>query len=170
MKYKGMKDVKRMAILANLVAVAIVLNLVEAQLNFIPVPGAKLGLANLVTMVVVYMFSPKEAIMVTLLRIIIVGLLSGRLFGPTTIMGFSGAIVSVIVMIMLKKINVFGVVLVSVISSMSHQVGQIIAGIFVIGSSDVIYYLPIMLPLGIVSGILIGIISERFIKVLENKF
>lgn len=170
MKYKGMKDVKRMAILANLVAVAIVLNLVEAQLNFIPVPGAKLGLANLVTMAVVYMFSPKEAIMVTLLRIIIVGLLSGRLFGPTTIMGFSGAIVSVIVMIMLKKINVFGVVLVSVISSMSHQVGQIIAGIFVIGSSDVIYYLPIMLPLGIVSGILIGIISERFIKVLENKF
>lgn len=170
MKYKGMKDVKRMAILANLVAVAIVLNLVEAQLNFIPVPGAKLGLANLVTMVVVYMFSPKEAIMVTLLRIIIVGLLSGRLFGPTTIMGFSGAIVSVIVMIMLKKINVFGVVLVSVISSMSHQVGQIIAGIFVIGSSDVVYYLPIMLPLGIVSGILIGIISERFIKVLENKF
>lgn len=170
MKYKGMKDVKRMAILANLVAAAIILNLVEAQLNFIPVPGAKLGLANLVTMVVVYMFSPKEAIMVTLLRIIIVGLLSGRLFGPTTIMGFSGAIVSVVVMIILKKLNVFGVVLVSVISSMSHQVGQIIAGIFVIGSSDVIYYLPIMLPLGIVSGILIGIISERFIKVLENKF
>lgn len=170
MKSRNMNDVKKMAILANLVAAAIVLNLVEAQLNFIPVPGAKLGLANLVTMVVVYMFSPKEAIIVTMLRIIIVGLLSGRLFGPTTIMGFSGAIVSVIVMIILKKINIFGVILVSVISSMSHQIGQIIAGIFVIGSADVIYYLPIMLPLGIISGILIGIISEKFIKIMEDKF
>lgn len=170
MKSRNMNDVKRMAILANLVAAAIVLNLVEAQLNFIPVPGAKLGLANLVTMVVVYMFSPKEAIIVTLLRVIIVGLLSGRLFGPTTLMGFSGAIVSVIVMILLKKLNVFGITLVSVISSMSHQIGQIIAGVFVIGSADVIYYLPIMLPLGIISGILIGIISERFIKIMEDKF
>lgn len=170
MKSRKMNDVKRMAILANLVAAAIVLNLVEAQINFIPVPGAKLGLANLVTMVVVYMFSAKEAIVVTLLRVLIVGLLSGRLFGPTTLMGFSGAIVSVVVMISLKKFNIFGIVLVSVISSMSHQIGQIIAGIFVIGSADVIYYLPIMLPLGIVSGILIGIISQRFIKIMEDKF
>lgn len=169
MKSKKMKDVRRMAILANLVAIAIVLNLVEAQFNFIAVPGAKLGLANLVTMVVVYMFTAREAFIVTLLRVIIVGLASGRLFGPTTVMGFSGAILSLTVMILLKNINIFGIVLVSVISSMAHQVGQIIAGIYVIGSADVLYYLPVMLPLGIVSGILIGIISERFIKVMKDK-
>ena len=71
MKSKKMKDVRRMAVLANLVAIAIVLNLVEAQFNFIAVPGAKLGLANLVTMVVVYMFTAREAFIVTLLRVII---------------------------------------------------------------------------------------------------
>lgn len=163
-----MKDVKRMALLANLIAAAIVLNLIEAAFNFLPVPGAKLGLANLVTMVVVYMFSARDAYIVTIIRVAVVGFAAGLL--PTIAMSFLGAITSVTIMILLKKLNIFGIVLVSVISSMAHQIGQIIAGIFVIGSADVIYYLPIMLPLGIVSGILIGIISGKFIKIMDQSF
>lgn len=161
--------IKKMTMLANFIAIAIVLNLIEAQLDFIPVPGAKLGLANLVTLVVVYMFSYKEALIVTIVRIVVVGLLSGRLLSPTFYMSLSGGLLSVVIMVLLKNLNIFGIVLVSLLSSIAHQIGQIAAGVFVIGSSDVIYYLPIMLPVGIIAGVLIGIIAKRFIKIMEDK-
>lgn len=162
------KKIVKMALLANFTAVAIVLNLIEAQLNFIPVPGAKLGLANLVTLIILYMYGIKEASILTLVRIVVVGLLSGRLLGPTFYMGTAGAISSLIVMGTLKQLKVFGMTLVSLIGSISHQIGQIVAGIFVIGATEVFYYLPIMLPIGVVSGIIIGLIAEKFMVTMKN--
>ena len=162
------KKIVKMALLANFTAVAIVLNLIEAQLNFIPVPGAKLGLAKLVTLIILYMYGIKEASILTLVRIVVVGLLSGRLLGPTFYMGTAGAIASLIVMGTLKQLKVFGMTLVSLIGSISHQIGQIVAGIFVIGATEVFYYLPIMLPIGVVSGIIIGLIAEKFMVTMKN--
>jgi len=78
-------------------------------------------------------------------------------------MSLAGAIVATIAMGAMKKTNYFGMVGVSVIGSIFHCIGQIIAGIFVIGSTAVLWYLPIMLFLSIPSGILTGIIAKRFI-------
>jgi len=100
--------------------------------------------------------------------IVVVGLLSGRLLGPTFYMGTAGAIASLIVMGTLKQLKVFGMTLVSLIGSISHQIGQIVAGIFVIGATEVFYYLPIMLPIGVVSGIIIGLIAEKFMVTMKN--
>ena len=160
--------IKKMVILSNLIAAAIVLSIIETSINIVPVPGAKLGLANLITIVVLYMFCFKDAVLVSIVRIVMVGLLSGGFASPTFLMGLGGGIVSLIVMGLFKKIG-FGIILVSLLGSLSHQVGQIGVGIFVIGSSDIIFYLYIMLPLGVVTGIVNGFISEKFILNLTLK-
>ena len=59
-----------------------------------------------------------------------------------------------------KKFGI-GIVLVSLLGSIGHQIGQIIAGIYVIGSSDIVYYLYIMIPLGILTGIVNGLIAQK---------
>lgn len=158
---------KKMVILANLIAAAIVLSIIESRLEIIPVPGAKLGLANLITLVVLYMYSFKEAVVVTLIRVFMVAILSGNL-GPTFTMGLSGGIVAITVMGLSKKFGI-GIVLVSLLGSIGHQIGQIIAGIYVIGSSDIVYYLYIMIPLGILTGIVNGLIAQKLIINLKNK-
>lgn len=148
-------------LLANLAAVAIVLGIIESRLELVAVPGAKLGLANLVSLVVLYMFSYKEALLLTVIRIFMVGLLSGVLGAPFW-MGFAGGVLSITVMAIFKKIK-FSTTLVSLFGSISHQIGQVIVGVIILGANEIVYYLYIMIPLGVISGILIGIISERFL-------
>lgn len=161
------KGVKKMVLLANLTAVAIILGLVETLYSISIVPGAKLGLANLVTLVVLYFFTWKEAYTVTLIRVLMIGILSGR-FEVTFWMGLGGAILSVGVMSVLKALK-FGTTLTSLIGSISHQIGQIIVAVIAFETVEISSYLVIMIPLGIVTGILIGIISERFIVHYQNK-
>ncbi len=156
---------KKMVLLANFLAIAIVLNIIESMISFIPVPGAKIGFANIVTLIIIYIYGYKEASIVTILRILLVALLSGRLFGPTFWLGLSGSILSLTVMIVIHKLKLFGTVGVSVLGSFFHSIGQIIAGIFVIGSAAVVTYLPLMLIISIPAGVLTGMIAAKFISV-----
>ncbi|MDY0276582.1 MAG: Gx transporter family protein [Acholeplasma sp.] len=167
MSYNKNNKIKKMVLLANLTAAAIILNIIEAQLEFLPVPGARLGLANLITIVVLYMYGFKEGFLVTILRVFIVALLSGRL-SQTFWMSMAGGILSVSAMGLLKKFKM-GIVLVSLLGSIFHQIGQIVAGIYVIGATEILYYLYIMIPIGVVTGIINGIIGEKLILNLKNK-
>jgi heptaprenyl diphosphate synthase len=157
-----MKDIRKMTLLANLLAIAIVLNIIEAAIPIIPVPGAKLGFANVVTLIILYVYSFKDSFGITIMRVLAVALLAGRIFQPAFFMSLSGAFVSVIVMGLVKKTNFFGILGVSVIGSIAHAIGQIFAGVFVIGSVVVLLYLPIMLFLSVPAGALTGIIAQRF--------
>jgi len=152
----------KMILLANLAAMAIVLGIIESRLELFVVPGAKLGLANLVSLVILYMFSYKEALTVTIIRVVMVGLLSGYI-GPPFWMGLGGGILSITVMAILKKIRV-GIVLVSLMGSISHQIGQVLISVFILASVEIVMYLYIMIPLGVISGILIGIMAEKFLN------
>ena len=157
-----------MTLLANLLAIAIVLNIIESAFPIIPVPGAKLGFANIVTLVVLYIYTFKDSSILTILRVLLVSLLSGRLLGPTFYMSLAGAIVATIAMGIMKKTNFFGMIGVSVIGSIFHCIGQIVAGIYVIGSTAIIWYLPIMLFLSIPAGALTGIIAKRFVATWQT--
>jgi heptaprenyl diphosphate synthase len=160
-----MKKTKKMTLLANFLAIAIVLNIIESVIQVVPVPGAKLGFANIVTLIVLFVYSFKDSSAVTILRVLMVALLSGRFLSPTFYMALSGSIFAVIAMGLVKKTNFFGILGVSVIGSISHAIGQITAGIFVIGTSTIIYYLPIMLFLSVPAGALTGIIAKRFLVI-----
>jgi len=159
---------RKLTLLANFLAIAIVLSLIESAINVIPVPGAKLGLANVVTLIVIYKYSFKEGLILTIARVLLVSILSGRLLSPTFYMSFSGALLSVMIIGALRKVDYFGILGVSVLGSISHVIGQIFAGIFVIGSAVVIFYLPIMLFLSIPAGVAIGAISKRFLQIFEK--
>ncbi len=166
---KNNQKMRKLTLLANFLAIAIVLNIIESAVHVIPVPGAKLGLANIVTLIVLYKYSFKDATFLVIARVILVALLSGRLLGPTFYMSLSGATLAVLSMGLLKKMNYFGIIGVSVIGSIFHTVGQIIAGIFVIGSVAVIAFLPVMLFLSVPSGIVIGGISKKFLAITDTQ-
>lgn len=160
-----MEKTKKLTLLANLLAIAIVMNIIEAAIPIIPVPGAKIGFANIITLIILYIYSFKDAFGVTLARVLLVSILSGRLLGPTFALSLSGAVLATIVMALMKKINFFGIIGVSVIGSIFHAIGQIIAAIFVLDSPLVILYLPIMLLVSIPAGFLTGVITDKFYNI-----
>lgn len=162
-------NIRKLTLLANLMAVAIVLNLIESAFPIIPVPGAKLGFANIVTLIVLYMYSFKDSFLVTILRVLLVAVVSGKILGPVFYMSISGAIVATVFMGMFKRTNYFGMIGVSVLGSIFHCIGQIIAGIFVIGSSAVLWYLPLMLSLSVPAGALTGLIAKKFINIWNTR-
>lgn len=163
-----MSHVKKLTLYSNLLAVAIILNVLESWINVIPVPGAKIGLANIVTLVVLILYNPKDSILLVVMRVVIVSLLTGRLLSPVFYMSLSGGIFASIAMALIYKLNFFGIPGVSIIGSLFHTLGQIVAGIFVIGSVAVIGYLPIMLAISIPAGIVTGVITVKFLEVLKN--
>ena len=163
-----MSQVKKLTLYANLLAIAIVLNVLESWINVIPVPGAKIGLANIVTLVVLVLYSPKDSILLVVMRVIIVSLLTGKLLNPIFYMSLSGGLFASLAMAFIYKFNFFGIPGVSIIGSLFHTLGQIVAGIFVIGSVAVIGYLPIMLAISVPAGIATGIITVKFLDVLKN--
>lgn len=157
-----------MVLLANFLAIAIVLNIIESAIPVIPVPGAKLGFANVVTLIVLYVYSFKDSSIITLSRVFLVALLTGKLLGPVFYMSFSGSVLAMLAMGLFKKTNFFGILGVSVLGSVFHCIGQVIGGYFVIGSTAIILYLPIMLFLSIPAGVVTGLIAQRFLKVWET--
>ncbi|MDY0294362.1 MAG: Gx transporter family protein [Acholeplasmataceae bacterium] len=163
-----MKNTRKMVLLANFLAIAIVLNIIESAIPVIPVPGAKLGFANVITLIVLYVYSFKDSSILTISRVFLVSLLTGKLLGPVFYMSISGALLAMLAMGFFKKLNFFGILGVSVLGSVFHCIGQVIGGYFVIGSTAIVLYLPIMLFLSIPAGVVTGLIAQRFLKVWQT--
>jgi heptaprenyl diphosphate synthase len=164
-----MRKTRKMTLLANFLAIAIVLNIIESAIPVIPVPGAKLGFANVVTLIVLYVYTFKDSSILTISRVLLVSLLTGKLLGPVFYMSMSGAILAILAMGLFKKLNFFGILGVSVLGSVFHCIGQVIGGYFVIGSTAIVLYLPIMLFLSIPAGVVTGLIAQRFLKIWETR-
>ena len=163
-------SVKRLAIVSMLLAAAIVLNYLE---SFIPmfVPGVRLGLANVIILIMLYEFKWHEALAVDALRILIVSLIRGSFLTPTFYMSLDGGILSYLVMLLFSKLKFFSPIGVSVLGAMAHAVGQIIACIIIISLDSVIYYLPFIAILSVLTGILSGVIVRLYLKrSITNKF
>jgi heptaprenyl diphosphate synthase len=96
-----------MTLLANFLAIAIVLNIIESAIPVIPVPGAKLGFANVVTLIVLYVYSFKDSSILTIARVLLVSLLTGKLLGPVFYMSIVGGALAILAMGLFKKINFF---------------------------------------------------------------
>ena len=160
------KDTKRIAILGVIIAFAAILSYIEAIISIgMFIPGVKLGLANIAVVICFYLYGYKEALMVNVVRIIIVGLLFGNMFSIS--FSISGALVSYIVMVLLKKTDIFSPIGISVAGGVAHNVGQILIASLIIESYSVIYYLPILMIAGIVCGLIIGFISILVIKYMK---
>ena len=158
-----MSIVKRWSIIAMLLAMAIILSIVE---SFIPIwiPGVKLGLANVIILIMLYEFKSTEAFLVQLLRIFIASLLRGTLFGPQFSLSIAGGLLAFIGMLLFTRIKIFTPLGVSAIGSIMHATGQILAAMWILGTWAVLYYLPFIMLLSLITGILSGIIADTYLK------
>ena len=148
---------KKTAFYGMFLALALVAGYIEQLIPInLGIPGVKLGLANIVTMLLLYIVGVPAACLISVLRI----LLSGFLFG-------SGLAMSMLVMALLKKTKKFSSVGVSVAGGIFHNVGQIIVAMIVLETKALAYYLPILILSGLVAGILIGILSGILTKRLN---
>lgn len=152
------------------ISVAMVLSYIESLIPVVfPIPGIKLGLANIVIIWILYAMDIKAAIIVSLLRVLLSGFLFGNLY--SILFSFVGAALSLGVMILLKKIKVFSIVGVSIAGAVCHNIGQIIVAIIVLENGLIAYYLPALIISGVVTGIVIGIVGGilfKKIKILQT--
>lgn len=158
---------KKIATYGLLIALAFILSYIESLFPLpIPIPGIKLGLANLVVITALYSMGVKEAFVLSLIRIILVGFTFGSL--STMMFGLVGGLLSWFMMVLFKKTKLFSMVGVSIIGGVSHNIGQIIVSIFVVENINIIYYLPFLLISGVITGVLIGILGAVIIKRLKK--
>ena len=158
---------KKVAMLGLTIALAMIMSYIEAlvPLSF-AVPGIKMGLANIVIIFVLYKIGTKEAILVSIIRVILVSLL----FSNVMAMAYSiaGAVLSLLVMWILKKTDKFSVVGVSIAGGIMHNVGQIIMAVILLGTEQIALYLPVLIITGTATGVVIGIVAGLVINRFKN--
>ena len=171
---KNTLRIKRITLLAMFTSLAMVLSWVEAvlmtQLQLVApmlfLPAVKLGLTNIVIIVVLYRFSIKEAAIVSFVRLILLSILTGTFTGFWY--GFAGAVLSLLVMGILKKLDCFSSVGVSVAGAIMHNIGQMIVAVILVETHEIVYYMIILLITGIVGGVFVGLCGALLHKRLEK--
>ena len=160
---------RKIAYLGVFLALALILSYVESLIPFyLGIPGVKLGLTNLIVVVMLYCTGTKEAFGVSVARILLAGFLFGNLF--SILYSLAGGVLSFIVMCLLKKTGRFHVISVSVTGGISHNLGQLIAAAFVVETYDIFYYMPFLLIAGVATGFVIGMLAQEFVLRFEKQF
>ena len=150
---------KKTALGGVLTACALIFSYVEFLMPVnIGAPGIKLGIANVVVIVALYSLGVKYAFAINITRIVIAGLLFTGIFGM--LFGLAGGVISLTVMALLKRTNFFGITGVSAAGGAAHNIGQLAVAALFIANFAVMYYLPVLLISGAVTGFLIGLLSD----------
>lgn len=157
----------RIAFFGMFTALALIFSYVE---TLIPVsfgiPGVKLGLANLIIVVALYKLKPGEVYLLSVTRVILSGLIFGNYF--SILYSLAGGLLSLTVMVFLKKGKRFSVTGVSVAGGVFHNTGQLLTAMIIVETFSVSYYIPVLLTAGVVTGLVIGILAEQMLKRLVN--
>ncbi len=163
------KETKRFAILSIMIGLSLVLSYVDSLIPIVvTIPGIKLGLANIATIYVLYRLGIKEAIIVSILRVF----LSALLFGTVVTLSYSivGATLSLVIMIVFKRISSLHMITISILGAVMHNMGQIAVAMFIMSTKEIIYYLPILVITGVISGIGVGLLAILVLKYTQNIF
>lgn len=163
------KKAKKIALLGVLTSVALVLSYLESVLPPIwaAVPGIKVGLPNVVIIFLLYKFGVKEAAIVSFIRLFVVALLFGNVM--TLAYSFAGALLSIVLMAICKKIKVFSVVGTSIVGGVAHNLGQILVAIFLFDTVQIGYYMIVLAITGTIAGVFIGLAGALLLKRLNKK-
>lgn len=159
---------KRLTRLSMLLAISIVLAIVEAFLPAIPIPGVKLGLANVITLIILVVYDKKDAFIVLLLRVLLVSLLRGTFLNISFYMSLSGGIVAYTFMLITMYVKKFSLVGVSISGAFGHSIGQIFMAIILLSTPALVYYFPYILLLSITTGVLTGFIAIYGTKIMKS--
>lgn len=165
------KIINRITFTAVFSSLAIALSLLENLIPIsllIPIPGIKIGLANIITLLAIVILSPLETIAIIVIRCVTIGLFTGPI---AFLFSITGAILSWVVMVFLSYGvgKVFSVIGLSIGGACSHSIGQIIISVILLKDWGIVYYyLPFLLLISIVSGAITGFASIGVIKYVKK--
>lgn len=157
--------VQKMALLGVLTAAAIVIAVLESFIPSVGIPGVKMGLANIVILLILYELGIWEAAVVNLLRVLVVSLVRGTFLSMGFLMSLTGCVLSLGIMILFYLlIKQFSIIGVSVIGSVFHVTGQILIAMIFLGSGYIFLYLPVIAISAIITGVFVGIVAKLIIN------
>ena len=154
---------KKLAYMGLFAAIAIIFGYVESLIPFFAgIPGIKLGLANLAVLFILETYTWKEAALVSIVRILVIGFMFGNMF--SILYSMAGAALSLTVMTLMKRFSGFSILGISVAGGVSHNIGQLIIAALIVENTSLFYYTPVLLISGVFTGILIGILTGEVTK------
>lgn len=157
----------RVAYFGVFTALALMFSYIETMIPIqFGVPGIKLGFANIMIVIMLYKSSAKEALLLSIVRIMLSGFLFGNL--SSILYSIAGGVLSLGIMTLLKKQGGFSVIGVSVAGGVSHNVGQLIVAMLVVETYQVGYYFPVLLVAGVLTGLGTGVVSQEVLKRIRN--
>ena len=157
---------KKLTVMALTTALAMILSFVESQIPaFVAVPGVKMGLANIAVVFALYKLGWKEAVAISLVRVVLVSLLFGSI--ASLFYSLAGAVLSLVGMGFLKRSGKFTEIVVSVAGGILHNIGQIAMASLILETDALRYYLPFLLLSGTVAGVVIGVVSAIMVKRIQ---
>ena len=163
-----MKRTKRLALMGLLASVALILSYIEALLPPIvsAVPGVKVGLPNIVIIFALYRLGVKEAVTVSVLRLASVTLLFGN---PVMLLySLAGAALSLVLMALCKRLDLFSTVGVSIVGGVMHNAGQVLVAMLLLETAEIGYYMLVLAISGTVAGVFIGLSGVGMLRALRN--
>ena len=163
---KASRELTRFALL---IALAMVLSWLESLVPLsLAVPGVKLGLANLVVIFALYRLGPRQAAVISLVRVLLVTFTFGNAFSFAY--SLAGAALSFVVMLLLQKTGKFSMLGVSIAGGVFHNIGQILVAAFVVENTGVFYYLPLLTAGGVGAGAVIGILGGIVVQRIRRAY
>ena len=161
-------NVKKITQMAMLTAIALTIFMIEAQIPaLVPIPGVKLGLANIVTVFAVFALGPKEAAMILFVRIFLGAVFAGNF--STILYSGAGGLLAILVTIGLRKILTHQQLWVAgAIGAIFHSIGQMAVAVAVTGTPGILVYLPMMIACSIVTGLFTGLCAQLLLNRGKN--
>lgn len=154
---------QKIALYGLFIALAMILSFVESQIPaFFTIPGMKLGLTNIVVLISLYVIDEKSAITINLIRILLVSLSFGN--AASFMYSFAGGLLSVTVMIFMKRCKKIGIVSVSIAGGITHNLGQIIMAMIILRTTGILTYFIALYFAGLAAGAVIGFVGGEICK------
>lgn len=160
---------KDLTLCALLTALALALSYAENLFPLslaIPLPGVKLGLANVVTLFALYVLGPGRAVLILLARCLLGAVFAGNM--SALIFSVLGGVTAMVVMILLSRCGRLSIYGVSVGGAAAHSCGQVAAAVLTLGNTAPIYYLPVLLGVSLFTGALTGLIAACLFRALAH--
>lgn len=151
---------KRLTRMAILTAVALTIFIVELQLpNLTPIPGVKLGLANIITVYAMFALGPADTICILIARILLGSIFSGQMMA--LLYSLAGGLLCYLVMLVMRRLlTAKQIWICSVLGAAAHNIGQLTVAILITRTAALIYYLPILMISGIIAGAFTGLCAQ----------
>lgn len=160
---------KRLTRMGLLTALALIIFIIEAQLPpLVPIPGVKLGLANIVTVYAMFELGPRDTLMILLCRIFLGSIFAGQMM--TFFFSLSGGLLCYVIMLFMRKIVTEKQIWIcSIFGAIGHNIGQILAAIFFTSTPGLVMYLPVLMISGIIAGAFTGFCAQFLLQRISKR-